>query len=122
MSKSLLTQLIDLQGHTFLWLQIYSTTMFFGLCFIAGLISRTPITKKPPADRVTDMYYWLMAPTIRMLSRVIVAVLLIAGATMLGREVSPTLFQGFGPIAKQPSWLIAIEILAMMDLSSYWTH
>jgi sterol desaturase/sphingolipid hydroxylase (fatty acid hydroxylase superfamily) len=122
MSKSLLTQLIDLQGHTFIWLQIYSTTMFFGLCFIAGLISRTPITAKPPADRITDMYYWLMAPTVRMLSRVVVAVLLIAGATILGREVSPALFQGFGPIPKQPSWLIAIEILMMMDLSSYWTH
>lgn len=122
MSKSLLTQLIDLQGHTFLWLQIYSTTMFFGLCFVAGLITRTPISSKPPADRVTDMYYWLLAPAVRMVARVIVAALLVAGATVLGRELSPKLFQGFGPVARQPSWLLAIELLMIMDLSSYWTH
>ncbi|HET6340160.1 MAG TPA: sterol desaturase family protein [Polyangiales bacterium] len=122
MSQSLLTQLIDLQGHTFLWLQIYSTTMFFGLCFVAGLITRTPVTAKPPADRVTDMYYWLLAPAVRMLARVIVAGLLFATATLLGREISPALFKGFGPVAQQPSWLLAIELLMVMDLSSYWTH
>lgn len=122
MSLDVLFKLIDLQGHSFLWLQFYSTVMFFGMCFIAGLITKVPASTKPPPDRVTDMFYWLFAPTVRMMARFVVAVLLVLAATAIGREVSPDLFEGFGPLAAQPRWLLVIELLLLMDLASYWVH
>jgi sterol desaturase/sphingolipid hydroxylase (fatty acid hydroxylase superfamily) len=121
-SQSLLSQLIALQGHSFLWLQIYAIAMFFGLCFVAGVITKVPMSAKPPPERITDMWYWLLAPSVRILSRVIVAVLMVLGASALGQRVSPELFNGFGPVAQQPRWLLMIELLLLMDLSSYWVH
>lgn len=121
-SQSLFSQLIDRQGHSFWTLQIIATVMFFGLCFVAGIITKTPVSAKPPAARITDMWFWLTAPSIRMVCRVIFAALMIAGASLLGRELSPELFDGFGPVAQQPRWLLAIELLLLMDFSSYWTH
>lgn len=122
MSKSLLIQLVDVQGHNFAWLVFFSTVMFFGLCFIAGLLSRTKITTRAPAARIVDMWFWLTAPVVRMACRFIAAVLLVIAGTLIGREISPSLFEGFGPVARQPKWLLAIEIVMLMDLSSYWTH
>ena len=122
MSLELLSKLVDAQGHSFLWLQIFATVMFFGMCFIAGVITKVPMSARPSADRVTDMFYWLLAPTVRMMARFVVALLLVLGASAIGREASPEMFKGFGPVAKQPQWLLAIELLLIIDLSSYWVH
>lgn len=122
MSLALLGQFVDLQGHKYLWLQIYGTAMFFGTWLVAHALTRKSLLSKPSADRITDMHYWLLMPSARMLSRAFVAVLLALAAMVYGRELSPKLFEGFGPVAQQPRWLIAIEILAVMDLCSYWAH
>ena len=122
MSLSQLSSLIDAQGHSFLWLVIFSTAMFISMNFVGGLIAKVPVTAKAEPARITDMFYWLLAPVWRMVCRAVVAIVLVLVATALGREVSPDLFQGFGPIARQPDWLLAIELLLLMDLSSYWVH
>jgi sterol desaturase/sphingolipid hydroxylase (fatty acid hydroxylase superfamily) len=121
-SQSVLWQLIELQGHSFLWLQIHAVAMFVGLCFVAGLITKVSIKAKPPPALITDMWYWLMAPSVRIISRVIVAGLMVLAAGALGQRLSPELFNGFGPVAQQPRWLLMIELLLLMDLSSYWVH
>jgi sterol desaturase/sphingolipid hydroxylase (fatty acid hydroxylase superfamily) len=121
-SLSLLSQFVDLQGHTLLWLQIYTIAGFVSLWFWDHVITRTPLTAKPPASRVTDMYFWLMMPAARTVSRAVVAVFLVVAAITLGHELTPKLFEGFGPVSRQPRWLLAIEVLMLMDMSSYWTH
>lgn len=118
----MLSQLIAKQGHSFLWLQFYSVAMFVSMCFLAGLVTKVPMTAKPPAALVTDMWYWMVAPSVRMICRAIVAGLMILGAGVLGQRVSPELLDGFGPVAQQPKWLLVIEALMLMDLSSYWIH
>jgi sterol desaturase/sphingolipid hydroxylase (fatty acid hydroxylase superfamily) len=117
-----LSKLIELQGQGFLWLQGVAILMFFGLCFIGGLIAKVPMSAKPPAERITDMWYWLLGPSVRMICRAVVAVMLVVAATALGREISPDLFKGFGPVMNQPDWLLAIEVLLVMDCCTYWTH
>jgi sterol desaturase/sphingolipid hydroxylase (fatty acid hydroxylase superfamily) len=29
---------------------------------------------------------------------------------------------GFGPVARQPHWLIVVELIVLMDLITYWAH
>ena len=105
-----------------MWLQFYGFSMFFSTWLVARVITRTPLFAKPAADRITDMHYWLMLPSARMVSRGVAAVLLAVAAMIYGRELTPALFEGFGPVARQPHWLLAIEVLMMMDLTSYWSH
>ena len=105
MSPSILSELsslIDAQGHSFLWLVIFSTAMFTSMNFVGGLIAKVPVSAKAEPARITDMFYWLLAPVWRMVCRAVVAIVLVVVATALGREVSPELFQGFGPVARQP--------------------
>ena len=110
------------QGDSFWRLQLFAITVFFGGCAIGGLITKTPFPTKPPAHRVTDMFHWLLLPWARMVSRLVVVPMLILLGLALDLEQGPALFQGFGPLARQPQWAIIIEALVLGDLTSYWSH
>jgi sterol desaturase/sphingolipid hydroxylase (fatty acid hydroxylase superfamily) len=43
-------------------------------------------------------------------------------ALALGFQSEDWLRQGFGPLARQPAWLQAIEFLVLFELGSYWMH
>jgi sterol desaturase/sphingolipid hydroxylase (fatty acid hydroxylase superfamily) len=121
-SRALWFELAQLQWADFLTLQLSATAVFFGLCGVEGLLVRRQ-TRKPPPELVTDMFYWLLIPSVRVLSRLIALVLLLPVAVLLGIELSAHgLLAGFGPLARQPTWLIVIELLLFMDLLWYWTH
>jgi sterol desaturase/sphingolipid hydroxylase (fatty acid hydroxylase superfamily) len=115
-------ELLTLQGDSYWRLQLFAVCSFFGLCFVGGLLTKARATAMPPAHRVTDMFHWLLLPFARMLSRVLVGPLLVVLGLSLGLEQGPALFQGFGPVAQQPRFLIIIEALVLIDLASYWSH
>jgi sterol desaturase/sphingolipid hydroxylase (fatty acid hydroxylase superfamily) len=114
--------LIALQWGDYLRLQVLAVVVFFSLCGTEGMLVRRA-TRKPPPELVADMFYWLLIPSVRVLSRLIALVLLVGCALALGMQVSEdSLYGGFGPLARQPTWLIVIELLMFMDLIWYWTH
>ncbi len=74
-----------------------------------------------------DLLYWLFTPLVtKALAKgaVIAGVVLIA--LLLGHELGPglgeELTRGFGPVARQPLWAVALEMLVLGDLVGYWTH
>ncbi len=122
MAESLLIELAKLQVADFGRLQLSATATFFGLCIAEGLLSRPRPPPKPTPDLVSDMFYWLLIPSVRIVSRFVVVALLVLLALPLGLPAGPSLFYGFGPLAQQPTILIAIEALVLMDLAAYWGH
>lgn len=71
----------------------------------------------------TDLAYWLFTPLItKPLTKGVTLVAVVVVAIGLGRTVGPGLAGGFGPVARQPGWLIAVEMLVLGDFIGYWTH
>jgi sterol desaturase/sphingolipid hydroxylase (fatty acid hydroxylase superfamily) len=121
-SPALWFELTKLQWTDFLVLQLGALAMFFGLSGVEGLLARRA-SRKPPPELLTDLFYWLLIPSVRVVSRLIALVLLVACAVALGMKVSAaTLYHGFGPLARQPTPLIVLELLLFMDLLWYWSH
>jgi sterol desaturase/sphingolipid hydroxylase (fatty acid hydroxylase superfamily) len=72
-----------------------------------------------------DAVYWFATPLLtRCITGAILALLLFAAAACIGFERIPKdlLIHGFGPLARQPLWLICPEILLLSDFMDYWTH
>lgn len=116
-----LTELIALQGR-FWVLQASAVSMFIGLCFIEGLVTKRSIKAAPPRELVTDFVYWVLSPSFRVVSSVLVAFVLMLVAQLLDRHDATSLVRGYGPLSRQPVALIWIEALIVGDLCSYWLH
>jgi sterol desaturase/sphingolipid hydroxylase (fatty acid hydroxylase superfamily) len=117
-----LVELVRLETADYATLQWRAIATFFSLCIVEGLLTKPRPSPRPTPDLVADMFYWLVSPMLRMASRILLLFVLVAFALTLGHQVGPHLFQGFGPLARQPLWLCTIELLVLMDLSSYWSH
>jgi sterol desaturase/sphingolipid hydroxylase (fatty acid hydroxylase superfamily) len=112
---------MSLQGH-FWVLQLTAVFMFVGLCFIEGVLTKRNISDKPPPELVTDAVYWFVSPYLRMLSKALIAAVLVLAALALGARDAPAFVHGFGPLSRQPAPLLLIETLLVSDLCSYWAH
>jgi sterol desaturase/sphingolipid hydroxylase (fatty acid hydroxylase superfamily) len=121
MSRPLLLELTELQGAAFTTLQLHATATFLTLSLVEGVITRRPATD-PPRELVTDLFYWLFTPMFRMGSRALVAGMLLLLAAALGWNAGPSLLHGWGPLARQPMWLMVFELLLLTDFMSYWSH
>lgn len=96
--------------------------MFVGLCFVEGLATKRSIADKPPPELVTDLVYWLVAPSFRVLARILLAAGLVLVAALIGETEPAQLVSGFGPLARQPLPLMLLEALILSDFCSYWLH
>jgi sterol desaturase/sphingolipid hydroxylase (fatty acid hydroxylase superfamily) len=77
-----------------------------------------------PSQRslLTDLTYLLTSPIMEVLSRTLVTLAVAVAAGLAGRHLSPELFSGFGPVMRQPLWLIVFEMHVFSDLVYYWVH
>ena len=41
---------------------------------------------------------------------------------LLGKHIARQSASGFGPVMRQPSWLVLLAMLLLGDLIGYWTH
>lgn len=96
--------------------------MFITLCFVEGIVTKRAISDKPPRELVTDSVYWLLSPYYRMLSNLVFAVVIVLLAAATGHHDAPALVKGYGPLSRQPFWLMMVEALVVSDFSSYWLH
>lgn len=118
-------------GPTFLGIVVG----FVVLSILFGIVER--LFPSIPGRRVVragfwlDVCYWGFTPLVtKTATRVAVIVFLVPTAAFVlwlaGRGVSRESFdavkQGFGPLARQPIWLQAIEMLVIGDFIGYWLH
>ena len=104
---------------------------FGGLTFLVlryGLAALERAGKLPPtADPShrslrTDLAFMLLMPITDVLSKLSTSIAIVGCALLIGQEIGPQLLEGFGPVAKQPRWLILIEMLVLSDFIYYWVH
>jgi sterol desaturase/sphingolipid hydroxylase (fatty acid hydroxylase superfamily) len=103
-------------------LQLWAIGVFFSCCMVEGLLARPRPPLKPTPDLVTDMVYWVLSPTVRVVVRMASASLVLGVPLLLGVESAPDILKGYGPVAAQPMWLIVVELVLLMDLVTYLTH
>ncbi len=75
----------------------------------------------------TDLIYWFFTPLVsRSLTRLAIALALVATALLLGvpadRDKLLQALEPGGPVAAQPGWLQAIELLLLADFMGYLSH
>jgi sterol desaturase/sphingolipid hydroxylase (fatty acid hydroxylase superfamily) len=84
---------------------------------------RLRATTKPSYRSLrTDLGYLLLVPLTELLSRTLTTLAIVACALLAGGHVGPELLRGFGPVVKQPRWLIVLEMLVLSDFIYYWIH
>jgi sterol desaturase/sphingolipid hydroxylase (fatty acid hydroxylase superfamily) len=71
---------------------------------------------------VTDLVYVTIAPIMELFSQTLMTFAVVVAACIGGRHVSPQLLSGFGPVIRQPWWLIVLELLFLSDFGYYWVH
>lgn len=71
---------------------------------------------------VTDLAYTVLGPFTDTISRLATTLGVAGCALALGWKVGPHILQGFGPVVKQPRWLIVFEMLVLSDFIYYWVH
>jgi sterol desaturase/sphingolipid hydroxylase (fatty acid hydroxylase superfamily) len=95
---------------------------FFITCALESLVTRKRLFPNPPPELVTDMFYFLFMPTVRITSRILGALILFQLWSLFGAQDPARLMHGFGPLSRQPKWLLVIELVVLIDLSTYWMH
>ncbi len=71
-----------------------------------------------------DICYWLFTPIVtRAISRIgVIAAVVILGLLLGWKLDKDAILAGYGPIAAQPDWLQAVEMIVLLDFTAYWTH
>src|SRR5262245_7525099 len=85
-----------------------------------------PAQKQPTVRRPgtrTDLVYWFFTPICtKVLTNVVMIATVAAALWLIGQQFSAELLNGFGPLAQQPIWLQAIEMIILGDFLDYWSH
>lgn len=121
MSDYLLLDIAKLQVEDYFRLQA-SAIGFFWLYSTEVFATQRRLFAKLSPELLTDMFYWLFMPQVRVLSRLLSMLLIVPIALLFGLSIDPKLLHGFGPVARQPTWLIVIELVVLMDLATYAIH
>ncbi len=74
----------------------------------------------------TDVAYWfttilLTKPFVRLMLIIPFALLIFAKVTSID-VIKLGTYSGFGPLSRQPIWLQFIEMIVIIDFTSYWNH
>jgi len=118
-------ELAKLEVQDFGKLQLLATATFLGLCWTEAVFTFAEVRRRrfmPPPQLVTDLFYWMLIPMVRVVSRILVLPLLLVLALLIGVRADHSLFDGYGPLARQPTALILIEAVILTDLAAYWIH
>jgi sterol desaturase/sphingolipid hydroxylase (fatty acid hydroxylase superfamily) len=114
-------ELAKLQAEDYWKLQVSALGFFWLYAFEAFLTKRRLFSKLTP-ELVTDMCYWLFMPPLRVIARIVTLLLLVLLGLLLGMHRGLHPLDGFGPVAAQPTALIVIELVVLMDFATYWAH
>src|SRR5690349_14517724 len=98
-----------------------------GLCVLLyGLEWALPAVRAQPLwrpDSRTDVLYLVLTPfVIRAVSKLVELTCVALVLHAIGHAYVQHVGEGFGPLVKQPPWLILIEMFLVGDLLGYWIH
>jgi sterol desaturase/sphingolipid hydroxylase (fatty acid hydroxylase superfamily) len=96
-----------------------------GLIFavVEGLWPADPAQPRWRSDIRTDLAYWFLTPLVtKAITRAVTYAVFVAGAFAVGKLTIQQWLHPTGPIARQPAWLQALEIIFVGDLIGYWIH
>ncbi len=101
--------------------------LFLGAGLTLGLLERLfPATPPDLLHRpgiAIDALYWLFTPLVtKSITTIALAIAACSAYALFGWPITGEAMKGFGPIAAQPTWLQAIELLIAADLTGYWVH
>ena len=102
MSVAQFVELVKSQVQDFGPLQV-SFLGFFFTCALESLVTRKRLFPKPPRELVTDMFYFLFMPTVRITSRILGALIVFRLWSLFGAQDPARLMNGFGPVSRQPT-------------------
>lgn len=104
----------------------FASVAFFALRFLAAALERSgrirAVTSSSERSLRTDLGYMLLSPLMEVLSKTFSTFTVVACALLVGRRAGPELLEGFGPVIRQPRWLIVLEMLVLSDFVYYWVH
>jgi sterol desaturase/sphingolipid hydroxylase (fatty acid hydroxylase superfamily) len=104
------------------WALQVSFLGFFWLCLFEALFTRRSPLRTAGRQLITDMCYWLFMPPLRIVSRFLSVILVALIGLLLGIKLGPHLLDGYGPLSRQPPVLLMVELVLLMDLTTYWMH
>lgn len=82
-----------------------------------------PRLRRPPRALCLNLIYWFVNPLVTQIASKFAVCLVCLGACLtFGWRVDETILDGFGPLARQPLLLQAVEMVVIADLIDYWTH
>jgi len=98
-----------------------------GLCVLLyGLEWLFPAMRKQPlwrSDSRTDALYLVFTPVVtRSISKLIALAGVVLALRVLGHTDMHRIGDGFGPLIKQPAWLVVLEMFLLGDVLGYWMH
>ena len=71
----------------------------------------------------TDLLYWFLTPLVtKAATRAVIYGLFATATIALGKATVEQWVHPHGLVARQPTWIQAVEVLLMGDLIGYWTH
>lgn len=81
-----------------------------------------PVTDPSEHSLRVDLLYVFTSPILEVFSKTCMTLAVAGAAYLAGRQLSPELFSGFGPVVQQPQWVIFLEVLIFSDFVYYWVH
>jgi sterol desaturase/sphingolipid hydroxylase (fatty acid hydroxylase superfamily) len=98
-----------------------------GLCVLLyGLEWMFPSTRAQPlwrSDSRTDVLYLLFTPFVtRWISKIVAVAGVALALSALGHGDIQRMADGFGPLVKQPRWLVVAQMFLLGDVLGYWLH
>ena len=103
-------------------LNLSAGTFCVFLAFQLWLAKRRGSFYVVPRELTTDLLYWVIGPSFRVCSRAAALCALTWLALVADYDVLPAWLHGYGPVARQPRWLMMLELALLADLASYCTH
>lgn len=98
-----------------------------GLCVLLyGLEWMFPSMRAQPlwrSDSKTDVLYLLFTPFVtRWISKIVAVAGVVLALSVLGHGDVQRMADGFGPVIRQPRWLVVAQMFLLGDVLGYWIH
>jgi sterol desaturase/sphingolipid hydroxylase (fatty acid hydroxylase superfamily) len=104
-------------------LEIASLAWFPSLLFFFWVVEKIrPFVQQGGRPNAIDVKYWLLNPALELVTRTASAFLLLSLGLLIGLRIKLGIWHGFGPVMKQPHWLIVVEMIFLLELTAYWSH
>jgi len=94
--------------------------LLYGLEWFFPSIRSQPLWRR---DSRTDVLYLLFTPIVtRSIAKVVALVGVVLALKAMGHSDLQRAADGFGPVVRQPLWVIVAEMFLLGDVLGYWIH